>query len=141
MSEPTPRPAGPSRIRTAIRAYDLDRSLEFYRDLLGLPVISQWDHEGGGCLLAAGPGPEAGLIELLGKPPEMKSRGGWDFIPPTAKLDLILEVPDVDIWHAHVVAAGAEPQSAPVDTAWGGRWFTLLDPDETPVVFLSMKAK
>lgn len=129
----TPTPPGPARLRALVRAYDLERSLEFYRDGLGLPVISSWEHEGGGCLLDAG----GGVIELLGKPPGMKTRGGWDFIPPTAKFDLVLEVSDADAWHATLVSRGLEPRSVPEDTSWGGRWFTILDPDETPVVFLS----
>ena len=127
----------PARLRAAIRAYDLDRSIEFYSGLLGLPIGSRWDHEGGGCSLDAG----SGVIELVGKPPDMKMRGGWDFIPPTAKIDLILEVPDVDAWHARLTAAGATPEAEPADTSWGGRLFRVLDPDETPVVFLTLGKK
>jgi catechol 2,3-dioxygenase-like lactoylglutathione lyase family enzyme len=130
------RPAPPNRFRAAIRAYDLDRSVEFYRDHLGLRVLSHWDRDdGAGVLLESG----GGIIELLGKPPGMKVRGGWDFIPPTPKIDLIFEVDDVDAWHAALTARGLEPQSAPENTPWGGRKFTILDPDETPVMFLSSR--
>ena len=132
-------PQPPTRFRAALRAYDLERSLEFYNGLLGLPVIIRWDREdGAGALLDAGGG---GVLELVGKPPGMKMRAGWDFIPPIAKIELIIEVPDVDARHAAIVAAGGEPQSAPADTSWGGRLFTVLDPDETPVVFLTIPAR
>jgi catechol 2,3-dioxygenase-like lactoylglutathione lyase family enzyme len=132
-------PQPPNRFRACIRAYDLDRSLEFYRDLLGLPVVTRWDREeGAGALLDAGGG---GLLELVGKPRGMKTRGAWDFIPPVAKFELIFEVPDVDARHAALVGAGGEPQSAPAPTSWGGRMFTILDPDETSVVFLTLPAK
>ena len=130
------RPSPPARFRAAIRAYDLHRSVEFYRDGLGLPVISQWDREdGAGFLLDAA----GGVVELLGKPAHIRSRGGWDFIPPVAKIDLVFEVADVDAWHAALTARGLQPRSAPEDTPWGGRSFSILDPDETPVVFLTVK--
>jgi catechol 2,3-dioxygenase-like lactoylglutathione lyase family enzyme len=133
MSDSSPPP--PTRFRAMIRAYDLERSLEFYKDMLGLEVITSWEHDGGGVLLDAA----GGVVELLGKPPAMKMRGGWDFIPPTAKIDLILEVPDVDAWYSTLVARGVEPQSEPQDAPWGGRSFVVLDPDETPVHFLTIK--
>ena len=129
-------PQPPIRFRACIRAYDLERSVEFYRDQLGLPVLTEWDREdGAGALLDAGGG---AILELCGKPRTMKIRGGWDFIPPTAKFDLIFEVPDVDARHRALVAAGAEPKSEPQTAGWGGRMFTILDPDETPVVFLQL---
>src|SRR2546428_742099 len=71
------RPSPPARFRAAIRAYDLHRSVEFYRDGLGLPVISQWDREdGAGFLLDAA----GGVVGLLGKPAHIRSRGGGGFL-------------------------------------------------------------
>src|SRR2546425_12704740 len=82
------RPSPPARFRAAIRAYDLHRSVEFYRDGLGLPVISQWDREdGAGFLLDAA----GGVVELLGKPAHIRSRGGGGFLPPPGKSGLGLE--------------------------------------------------
>ena len=37
----------PQQMRTVIRAYDLERSLEFDRDTLGLPVVASWDRPTG----------------------------------------------------------------------------------------------
>ena len=119
-----------------IRAYDLDRSLEFYRDQLGLPVILSWDRpDGAGYLLDAG----GGVIEIIGKTPGDAARGGWDFIMPVAKYDIVLEIPDAQLAYEAVKGRGLDPLGPPESTSWGGVWLTVLDPDETPVVFLQIK--
>src|SRR2546427_12244040 len=107
------RPSPPARFRAAIRAYDLHRSVEFYRDGLGLPVISQWDREdGAGFLLDAA----GGVVELLGKPAHIRSRGGGDFIPPVAKIDLVLAVAGARAWHPGPDAPGPQTPAAPGGT-------------------------
>ena len=125
----------PKQMRTAIRAYDLERSLEFYRDVLDLPVVASWDRpDGAGHLLDAG----GGIIELLGKTPGDAARGGWAFIMPVAQYDIILIVADAKAAHAALAAKKVESLT-PVETAsWGGVRFAVLDPDETPVVFLEL---
>lgn len=125
----------PKQMRTAIRAYDLERSLEFYRDVLGLPVVASWDRpDGAGYLLDAG----GGFVELLGKTPGDVARGGWDFIMPVAKYDLVLVVADAGAAHEALKAKGVETQGPLETTSWGGVRFSVLDPDETPVVFLEL---
>jgi catechol 2,3-dioxygenase-like lactoylglutathione lyase family enzyme len=124
------------RMRMVIRAYDLDRSLEFYRDKLGLQVLYSWDRpDGAGYLLDAC----GGVIELIGKKPGDAARGGWDFIMPVAKYDIVLEVENAQAAHDALKARGLSPAAAPETTSWGGIWFSLLDPDETPVVFLEVR--
>jgi catechol 2,3-dioxygenase-like lactoylglutathione lyase family enzyme len=125
----------PTRMRTAIRAYDLALSLEFYRDHLGLPVIASWDRpDGAGYLLDAG----GGVIELLGKSPGDAARGGWDFIMPVAKYDIILEIASVTAAHTALKGKGLSTLSEIETTSWGGKHFTVTDPDETPIVYLEL---
>lgn len=125
----------PQQMRIVIRAYDLERSLEFYRDILGLPVVSSWDRpDGAGHLLDAG----GGIVELLGKTPGDVSRGGWDFIMPVAKYEVILVVADAKAAHDALKAKGVETAEPLAATAWGASRFSVLDPDETPVVYLEM---
>ena len=125
----------PEQMRTVIRAYDLERSLEFYRDTLGLPVVSSWDRpDGAGHLIDAG----GGIVELLGKTPGESSRGGWDFIMPVAKYEIILVVPDAGAAHDALKARKIEPSEPLETTSWGARRFAVLDPDETPIVYLEM---
>lgn len=127
----------PKRMRTVIRAYDLDRSLEFYRDGLGLAVIDSWDRpDGAGHLLDAG----GGVIELIGKTPGDAARGGWDFIMPVAKYDILLEVESVEKAYQALKDKGLETLTAPEPTPWGSTRFTVSDPDETPVVYLEVKS-
>ena len=127
----------PRRTRFVVRAYDLARSLEFYRDQLGLPVVHSWDRpDGAGHLLDAG----GAIIELLGKTPGDVARGAWDFIMPVAKYDILLEVDSAQAAYDAVKASGAVPTGPLETTSWGGVWFTVLDPDETPVVFLETKS-
>ena len=127
----------PKRMRMVIRAYDLGRSVEFYRDQIGLPVVLSWNRpDGEGYLLDAG----GGVIELLGKTPGDAARGGWDFIMPVAKYDIVLEVENAQLAYEAVRSRGVAPLAPPETTSWGGVWFTVLDPDETPVVFLEVKS-
>ena len=122
-------------MRIAIRAYDLDRSLEFYRDQVGLPVLTSWDRtDGAGHLLDTG----AGVIELVGKTPGNAARGGWDFIMPVAKYEILLEVDNAQAAYDAFKAKGLSPLGPPTPTSWGAIAFTVLDPDETPVVFLQL---
>ena len=125
----------PKQMRTLIRAYDLERSLEFYRDILALPVVASWDRaDGAGYLLDAA----GGIIELLGKTPGDGSRGGWDFIMPVAKYEILLVVADARAAHDALKAKGLEPSEPLATTSWGASRFAVLDPDETPVVYLEM---
>jgi catechol 2,3-dioxygenase-like lactoylglutathione lyase family enzyme len=53
------------------------------------------------------------------------------------KTGLHLEVgtPDVDQFHAAVVAAGIEAESSPHDRPWGERTFNVRDPDGNLIEF------
>ena len=125
----------PKQLRIVIRAYDLERSLEFYRDILALPVSSSWDRpDGAGHLLDAG----GALIELLGKTPGDASRGGWDFIMPVAKYDVLLVVGDAKAAHDALAAKKVETLGPVETTAWGATRFVVVDPDETPIVFMEL---
>lgn len=127
----------PKRMRVAIRAYDLNRSLEFYRDQLGLSLITSWDRpDGAGHLLDAA----GGVVELVGKSPGDAARGGWDFIMPVAKYEIIFEVANAQAAYDALKEKGLSPVGPPQQTAWGAISFTVLDPDETPIIYLQPKA-
>ena len=36
---------------------------------------------------------------------------------------------DVDSLHAHIIASGYQPETAPRDAEWGERFFHVIDPD------------
>jgi lactoylglutathione lyase len=99
---------------------DLDRSVAFYRDLVGLelrfqePSYAEFVTEGTRFALF----PRANLTELLGRP------GGAG---PTAEVAFLVD--DVDAEAARLRAAGATILSGPVDRPWRQRTLHLADPD------------
>jgi lactoylglutathione lyase len=101
---------------------DLERSVAFYRDLIGLPFKLYGD----GYAEFATRGTRFGLYdrnrlqELTGQGPEApRSPGG----------EVVFLVADVDAEAERVRAAGAAVLEGPVDRAWGHRTLHLEDPD------------
>jgi lactoylglutathione lyase len=101
---------------------DLERSVAFYRDVVGLPFRLQGD----GYVEFATQGAKFGLYdrnrleELTGQGPEPPDRPGGE---------VVLLVEDVDAEAARLRAAGAAILSGPLDRAWGHRTVHVLDPD------------
>ena len=115
------------RLRLELFVDDLDTSIAFYAGIgfaverrehdyaslrwgdvvLGLGPIAK--------LPAGGPGPGFTRERLAGV------RG--------AGVEIVLEVPDLDVAHAAVRAAGPELAEEPADQPWGLRDFRLTDPD------------
>ena len=101
---------------------DLERSVAFYRDVIGLP----FKLEGDGYVEFATQGARFGLYdrnrlgELTGQGPEAPGHPGGE---------VVFLVEDVDAEAARLRAAGATILSGPVDRAWGHRTLHLEDPD------------
>jgi lactoylglutathione lyase len=101
---------------------DLERSVAFYRDVIGLPFKLHGD----GYVEFATRGTRFGLYdrdrleELTGQGTERpQSPGG----------EVVFLVEDVDAEAARLRAAGAPILRGPVDRAWGHRTLHVLDPD------------
>jgi lactoylglutathione lyase len=113
-------------LRVALTAEDYDRTLAFYRDVLGLPLLETWDEAGGrGAVLDAG----RATLEVL-------SASHADLVdrievgePVGARVRLALEVDDSAETAEKLVAAGAELVGGPVVTPWAHRNVRLRDPD------------
>ena len=115
------------RLRLELFVDDLDTSIAFYAGIgfaverrehdyaslrwgdvvLGLGPIAK--------LPPSGPGPGFTQERLAG------TRG--------AGVEIVLEVPDLDVAHAAIRAAGHTLAEAPSDRPWGLRDFRLADPD------------
>ena len=107
--------------RVLYRPVDYERSVAFYRDVLGLHVYREW---GSGTVFFLG----GGLLELS------RSAG-----PVTEdKLSFWLQVRDVDGEFARLAAAGVEVVEAPVDEPWGLREGRLRDPDGLMLVLVEI---
>jgi lactoylglutathione lyase len=101
---------------------DLERSVAFYRDVIGVPFKLHGD----GYAEFATRGTRFGLYdrnrldELTGQGSEPpRSPGG----------EVVFLVGDVDAEAERLAAAGATILSGPVDRAWGHRTLHLEDPD------------
>jgi glyoxylase I family protein len=126
-----------------VRVSDIERSLAFYRDGLGLRVIFDVALDGAGLEAVTGtkgargrmvgllvPGAGRVSIELLGfdsPKSEPPPRGRF-----TGYSNISLSVDDLDAAHAACVARGLEPLQKPVDVG-GVRMFFLADPDGTSI--------
>ena len=100
----------------------LERSVAFYRDVLGLPFKLQGD----GYVEFATEGTRFGLYdrnrlgELTGQEPEAPGAPGGE---------VVFLVVDVDAEAERLRAAGATILNGPVDRPWGHRTLHLEDPD------------
>ena len=103
---------------------DLDRSLEFYVGVLGLPLghrsglYAQLDTGPTRLALYQREAMAATLGRSLTRPD-----------PHAPGFEIGFKVPDVDAAYAELVAAGAEPAGPPVDRPWGQRTAYVGDPD------------
>ena len=114
------------RLRSASPAFtvgDIDKSLAFYRDVLGFVVRERWERDGklAGVEIVAG-----AVTFLLGQDDWKKGRDrvkglGLNVYCSTAQ--------NVDALAARIKAAGGGLVQEPKDQPWGTRDFALVDPD------------
>jgi catechol 2,3-dioxygenase-like lactoylglutathione lyase family enzyme len=97
-----------------LATHDMARAVGFY-SLLGFDLI-----HGGADASFSSFRAGTGYLNLIAQP----ARRQWSWWGRA-----IFYVSDVDALHAHVVASGHQPDTAPRDAAWGERYFHLTDPD------------
>ncbi len=110
-------------IRPALTASDIDASLAWYRDVVGFEVQQTHEHDGkiGAVSLSAGSA-RLLLVQDDGAKGIDRAKGeGFRLHMATAG--------DVDEIAAGIEQRGGALESPPVDTPWGSRAFSLVDPD------------
>jgi predicted enzyme related to lactoylglutathione lyase len=113
--------------RVLLRPEDLDRSLRFYRDVLGLAIYREFGSPASpGVVFFLGPG----FLEVSG------SSAG----PPGRSPMLWLQVRDVQAEHQRLAAAGARVLQAPRTEPWGLIEMWLEDPDGVRIVLVEVPA-
>lgn len=113
--------------RVLLHPADFAASLRFYRDVLALPVYREWGVEGTpghGVVFFVG----GGYLELSGRSPA----------EPGAKLELWLQVRDVDGTHEELAGLGVHVEEPPVDKPWGLREMRVHDPDGVHLVVVEV---
>ncbi|EID17591.1 VOC family protein [Mycobacterium xenopi] len=104
----------------------LNRSVTFYRDVIGLTVRI----EGDGYVEFEMENTKFSLFERS-KLPELIGRHGGN--PPCGEIAFVVE--DVDAEAKRLRALGVEILSGPVDRPWGERTLHICDPDGNVIEF------
>jgi uncharacterized glyoxalase superfamily protein PhnB len=114
---------------------DLQKSLAWYRDVLGFAVDERWEHEGKlmGVSLRAG-----SVIFMIGQDDWKKGRDrkkgeGFRLYCETTQ--------DVDAVAKKIQARGGKLDQQPADQPWGTRDFAVTDPDGFKITIGADKKK
>ncbi len=107
---------------------DVDRSLAFYRDLIGFDVEATYDDPPYVTLTLAGT-----RLSLAEQGHPADDRPGVTMTAPDdpseANVVLVVEVADAKAKHAELHANGARFLAEPYQPPWGGCRFFCVDPD------------
>ena len=108
-----------------------DEVTHFYGELLGFPVIEQWDRANGrGQRFDTG-----GMrLEILDNEREQRQ---LELGEPTDRFHIVIEVKNIDEARERIKVDAPPTQ----DTSWGSRLFRVNDPDGIPVTFLQWTNK
>ena len=98
----------------------------FYGDLLGFPIVEEWDRDN-----ARGARFDIGgmRLEIIDNEREQPPLALGE---PADRMHIVIEVADIDEARSRL-ALDAPPVT---DTSWGSRLFQVHDPDGIPVTFL-----
>lgn len=109
--------------RVLLRPADLDRSVAFYEEQVGLVRYREWGRR-----------PHRGVVYFLGGGfLELSEDADW---PPPAGVALWLQVADAAAARDELAAAGVEILAEPELEPWGLIEFTVEDPDGLPLVVI-----
>ena len=111
--------------RVLLRPVDLERSLAFYGETLGLAVYREFGAgEGRGVVFFTG----GGFLEVSGRAPG----------PAGANVALWLQVRDLDVVHADLVGRGVTVLRPPMVEPWGLREAWIADPDGVRIALIEV---
>ena len=119
----TTEPLQGRTLSASLTVKDLEKSLAWYRDVMGFSVDQK--HEREGKLMAVSL--KAGDVRLLiGQDNGAK---GWDRIKGEGFSLQITTDQNIDELAGRIKALGVGLETEPTDTPWGARVFRLRDPD------------
>ena len=121
-------------MRLVLTVENLDRSVAFFRDVLGLPQVAAFENDGGHAVLL-----DAGhaTLELF----DETQAAAIDEIEVGRRVAgpvrIAFQVEDSDAVARTLAAAGAEVIGGPVATPWGDRNVRLVGPDAIQLTLFS----
>ncbi|MBI2760196.1 MAG: VOC family protein [Chloroflexi bacterium] len=130
----------PLTFKVVIRCADYAASRAFYADVLGLPVLQQWDGPAGtGGILALGDRGSGGTLEIYQMTPEDR-RYNESFSRPFTndKVDMQLGTASFEQWIERLTDRW--PYEGPVTMPWSERRLQLRDPDNLLVAICETAA-
>jgi predicted enzyme related to lactoylglutathione lyase len=113
--------------RILLRPVDRDRSLQFYREVLGLAVYREF-----------GPPDDPGVVFFLGS--GYLEVSGRSAASAGHQMMLWLQVRDIAAEHARLAAAGVRVDREPVTEPWGLIEMWIEDPDGVRIVLVEVPA-
>ncbi len=113
--------------RLLLHPVDLERSREFYRDVLGLAIYREF-----------GEGPQRGTVFFLGG--GLLELSGRAEQPAGDAVALWLQVRDVDATHDELAGRGTEVLREPRTEPWGLREMWVADPDGVRIAVVEVPA-
>lgn len=118
-------------IAPSITVNSIEDSLAFYRDVVGFHVKDLWEHEG----LVRGAELVAGTALLMIGQDDFKK--GTDRVKGVGMRLYFTTSAPVDQVAEAIKARGGTLESEPQDMPWGGRAFSMVDPDGIAITFAS----
>jgi len=116
-----------AQFRFVFTATDFDTTAAFYRDTLGLPIVTSWDEHGRGIIFSAAGSGQVEVFEHVD-----------GSLPSFEGMKIAWEVADVEAEHARLVDAGATIVDPPTDRPWGHRNMAISDPDGLTIVLFTV---
>ena len=117
-----------ARVGAILAVADVDRSLAFYRELIGFEVEATYDDPPYATLTLAGT-----RLSLAEQGHAAEDRPGVTMTAPEdaakANVVLVVEVDDAHAVYAELEAKGARFLAEPYKPPWGGCRFFCVDPD------------
>jgi len=110
-------------LMASLTANDLQKSLAWYRDVVGFVVDQQYEVEGKLLTVML----KAGVVRLLLN--QDNGAKGWDRKKGEGFSLTLTTAQDVDAIAARIKAHGGTLESEPADMPWGARVFRVKDPD------------
>lgn len=111
--------------RILLHPTDLERTLRFYEETLGLGVFREW-----------GRGPDRGVVFFLGA--GLLEVSGRSDVPPSPATRLVLQARDVAAEWRRLAALGVPIDEEPVRKSWGLIEMVVRDPDGLQIVIVQV---